>query len=70
MRACTYARRRRLGSARPAHRSYPEPAERRRQREKDIGALCRAGYSLGIALRVIDAPDLELLLEAGQDGPR
>ena len=69
LRACTFARRRRLGPARPVHRRPEDPAERRHRREKDIGALCRAGFSLGVALRVVDAADLDRLEAEAQDGP-
>ncbi|MCK6504465.1 RecX family transcriptional regulator [Myxococcota bacterium] len=62
-RACTYALRRRLGAARPEARRPDDRDEARKRREKDVAALCRAGFSLGIALRVVDAADLEALRE-------
>lgn len=62
-RACTYALRRRLGAARAEARRPTERDEARKRREKDVAALCRAGFSLGIALRVVDAADLEALRE-------
>ncbi|WP_422038531.1 regulatory protein RecX [Roseibium sp.] len=46
--AAAYARRRRLGPFRNA-------ADRAARREKDLAAMCRAGFSFDIALRVIDA---------------
>lgn len=52
--ARTYARRRRLGPFR-ADRADREKDPKRR--DKDIAALCRAGFSFAIALRVIDADD-------------
>jgi regulatory protein len=48
--ARAYARRRRLGP----HRSSET---RRDRRDKDIAALCRAGFGLGLALRVVDEDD-------------
>jgi len=48
--ARTYARRRRLGPWR-TRGSHEE------RREKDMAALCRAGYSYDIARKVIDAAD-------------
>jgi regulatory protein len=59
-RACTYVRRRRLG---PERR---DPSQRKDRREKDLGAMARAGFAWSIAKRVIDADDLELLLD--EDG--
>lgn len=47
--AHTYARRRRLGPWRPAEL-------RRDRREKDIAAMCRAGFSVSLAREVIDGP--------------
>lgn len=46
--ADAYARRRRLGPFRNA-------ADRAARREKDLAAMCRAGFSFDIAVRVIDA---------------
>jgi regulatory protein len=43
-------RRRRLGPYRP-------PAERAARRERDLGALARAGFSLEVALRALEARD-------------
>lgn len=48
--ARTYARRRKLGPWRPQ-------AVRKDFRDKDMAALCRAGYSFEIARKVIDAAD-------------
>lgn len=44
----SYARRRRLGPFRNA-------ADRAARREKDLAAMCRAGFSFDIAVRVIDS---------------
>jgi len=67
-RACAYARRRRLGAARPEHRRPDDPALRRARRDKDVAALCRAGFSVGVALQVIDCPDLDALAaRAGEE---
>lgn len=46
--AGAYARRRRLGPFRNA-------GDRAARREKDLAAMCRAGFSFDIAVRVIDA---------------
>lgn len=46
--AAVYARRRRLGPFRNA-------ADRQERRERDLAAMCRAGFSFDVALRVIDA---------------
>ncbi|MBD1545797.1 regulatory protein RecX [Roseibium aggregatum] len=48
--AQTYARRRKLGPWRTR-------GQREERREKDMAALCRAGYSYDIARKVIDAAD-------------
>jgi regulatory protein len=48
--AIAYARRRRLGPFGPR-------IEDRRQRERQIGAMVRAGHPLGIARQVVEAPD-------------
>lgn len=48
--ALTYARRRRLGPWRTG-------GQREERREKDMAALCRAGYPYEIARKVIDAAD-------------
>lgn len=42
-----YARRRRLGP-------YRDPAKRSERRDKDLAAMCRAGFSFEIARHVID----------------
>ena len=47
--AVTYARRRRLGPFRDTD-ARPEA------RQKDLAALSRAGFSYGVALKVVDAP--------------
>ena len=51
--AFTYCRRRRLGPWRKV--------EREERREKDIASLARQGYSVDVALRVIDAVSIEEL---------
>lgn len=53
--AIRYARRRRLGPARPPHRQ-PAPGSdaRDRQYQKDLAALARAGFSYDIAKTVLD----------------
>ncbi|MEL7527590.1 MAG: RecX family transcriptional regulator [Pseudomonadota bacterium] len=48
--AAVYARRRRLGPFRNA-------ADRQARRERDLAAMCRAGFSFDVALRVVDAAD-------------
>ncbi len=50
--AATLARRRRLGP-------YRVEEERRERRERDLGAMARAGFSFDLARRIIDAPDGE-----------
>lgn len=54
--AATYARRRRLGPYRPEH-------QRADRRERDMGAMARAGFGWAIAKQVIDADDLGSLAE-------
>jgi len=68
VRACAYARRRRLGAARPPARRPTNRAEIRKRREKDLAAMFRAGFSPGIALRVIDAKDIDALLAEADGG--
>lgn len=63
-RAIAYARRRRLGPARSSGKTVEDP---RRQREKDLAAMCRAGFAFGIARRVLDSEDLAAL-EAEAEG--
>ncbi len=59
--AVAYARRRRLGPYRA------DPDARAARREKDMAALARQGFSPDIALKVIDAEDLDDLEdEAGR----
>jgi regulatory protein len=58
--ACALARRRRLGPFRPA-------AARADFRERDLGALARAGFGLDIARLVLAAPDPESLARLAQD---
>ncbi|MEO0980456.1 MAG: regulatory protein RecX [Pseudomonadota bacterium] len=48
--AAVYARRRKLGPFRNA-------ADRQARRERDLAAMCRAGFSFDVALRVVDAAD-------------
>lgn len=55
-RAVAYVRRRRLGPLRF------DPETRKARRERDLAAVARAGFPFGIALRVIDADDLDALL--------
>jgi len=55
--ACRFARRRRLGPARPA-------AEREERRDRDLAALARAGFSLDVARRVLDLDDMAALEDA------
>ena len=58
--AVAYAKRRRLGPFRP-------PDSRAAHRDRDLAALGRAGFSLGLARRVVEAEDAEALLsEAGE----
>jgi len=52
--ACALVRRRRLGPFRPA-------ATRAAARDKDMGALARAGFSRSIARRVLAAADIDAL---------
>jgi regulatory protein len=54
--AASYARRRSLGPYRPAH-------QREERRERDMGAMARAGFGWAIAKQIIDADDLESLAE-------
>jgi len=54
--AATYARRRRLGPHRPEH-------QRAERRDRDLGAMSRAGFNWAIATQVIDIEDLETLAE-------
>lgn len=56
-RAVAYCRRRRLGPLR-----HP-PSERAARRERDLAAMARAGFPFGLALRCIDADDLDALEE-------
>ncbi|TYC58733.1 regulatory protein RecX [Rhodobacterales bacterium] len=49
--ALTFAKRRRLGP-------FRKPSEREERRDKDLAAMCRAGFSFDLARRVITAePD-------------
>lgn len=52
--ACALVRRRRLGPYRP-------PGKRAEWRQKDLASLARAGFGLGLARRVLRAPDVEAL---------
>ena len=59
--ACNYARRRRIGPWRAADRAA--------HRERDLAALGRQGFSMDIALRVVDAANPDALaLECMADG--
>jgi regulatory protein len=64
--ACRYARRRRIGPYRAGD------GERGERRERDLAALAQAGFSLEVALRVVDAAvtaqDLdEIVANEGRD---
>lgn len=48
--AITYARRRRLGP-------FRKTADRQKRRDKDLAAMCRAGFSFDIARQIIDASE-------------
>jgi regulatory protein len=52
--ACALVRRRRLGP-------YRAPGKRAEWRQKDLASLARAGFSLALARRVLQAPDIEAL---------
>ncbi len=54
--AATYARRRRLGPYRPEH-------QRADRRDRDLGAMSRAGFNWAISTQIIDIEDLETLAE-------
>jgi regulatory protein len=56
--ALKYARRRRLGPYRL------DPETRAEQKQRDLGALGRSGFSYGIASQIIDAEDVETLESA------
>lgn len=56
--ATAYARKRRIGP-------YRQPTQRAENRERDLAALGRRGFSYGTALQVIDAESAEAL-EAGE----
>lgn len=51
--ALAYIRRRRLGPFRPKERRATDPQEKRRQMQKDLAAVVRAGFSLDVARRVL-----------------
>ncbi|MHB1207819.1 MAG: regulatory protein RecX [Rhodospirillaceae bacterium] len=55
--ALAYVRRRRLGAFRPKERRETDPQEKRRQEQKDLAALARAGFSFDIARRALAAED-------------
>lgn len=52
--ALRYAKRRRLGP-------FRDPKKRSERRDKDLAALARTGFAIDIALKIIDAEDLEEL---------
>lgn len=52
--AISYAKRRRLGP-------FGDPAKRMDRRQRDMAAMCRAGFDYGMARSVIDAEQTELL---------
>jgi len=56
-RAIAYARRRRLGVF------QRDPVRRAKRREKDLGALARAGVRWGLAKEIVDHDDEDALLE-------
>ena len=62
LRACAYARRRRLGPCRM------NLAQREARAKKDLAAMARAGFSYAIARRVIYTEDFDALVEAAEDG--
>jgi regulatory protein len=51
--ALAYVRRRRLGPCRPEDRQKTDPQEKRRQDQRDLAALARAGFSFDIARRAL-----------------
>ena len=55
--ALAYVRRRRLGHFRPKERRKLDPLERRKQEQKDLAALARAGFSFDIARRALETKD-------------
>ncbi len=63
LRACAYARRRRLGPFRW------DPAQRAERAKKDLAAMVRAGFPYGIARQVVDAEDAERLVAAAETDP-
>jgi len=62
LRACAYARRRRLG---PCRR---DAAQREARAKKDLAAMARAGFPYDIARRVIFTEDFDALVEAAENG--
>lgn len=58
--ACIAARKKRIG---PWRRSDADFA----LRQKEIAALCRAGFSVGLSRRVIEAPSIASLMEDVED---
>ena len=60
--ACALVRRRRLGPFRPA-------GARADFRDRDLGALARAGFGLDVARRVLAAPDADALERLAQEAP-
>ncbi|MXP28172.1 hypothetical protein GRI58_04970 [Porphyrobacter algicida] len=58
--AIAYARRRRFGpyNAASAHENDGDSLERRKQRDKQVAAMLRAGHDLSVAVVVIDAATL------------
>jgi regulatory protein len=53
--AVAFARRRRLGP-------FRDPGKRMSARDKDLGALARAGFGFDVARRVVDAEDPDALI--------
>lgn len=53
--ARTFARRRRIGPHRRPGRTPTDEQDARREREKDLARMARAGFSFDVARRVIDA---------------
>lgn len=59
--AVAYARRRRIGPFRAAE-------DRAAHRDRDLGALGRAGFGLALARRIVDAEDAEALMAEAAGG--
>lgn len=55
--ALAYIRRRRLGPFRPKERAKVSPLDQRRQAQKDLAAVVRAGFPIDVARRVLAGQD-------------